>query len=77
MQLGFLLIELGRFDEASQHLEVACRAAPNNVPALLGLSDAHFEAGRPEQAQATLRRALALEPQNQHAARLRAKFGMR
>ena len=77
MQLGFLLIELGRFDEASQHLEVACRAASNNVPALLGLSDAHFEAGRPEQAQATLRRALALEPQNQHAARLRAKFGMR
>jgi len=77
LQLGVVLIELGQFGEASTHLAEYCRQAPGHVPALLALSDARFEAGRPGLARATLQKALALEPQNPHAARLKAKFGLR
>ena len=77
MQLGFVLIEMGRFEAASKHLAQFCNAAPTHVPALLGLSDAHFESGRRDQAITILRRALAQEPQNPYAIRLKAKFGMR
>lgn len=77
LSLGFVKIEMRQFDAATKHLTAFCNLVPSYVPGLLGLSDAHFESGRKDQARTILRRALALEPQNQHAMRLRAKFGMR
>jgi tetratricopeptide (TPR) repeat protein len=77
LQLGFVLIEMGEFRAATKHLEQFSRATPAHVPAILALSDTYFETGRKDLARTTLGRAMTLEPQSPHVARLKAKFGMR
>lgn len=45
--LGRALIEVGRFDEAEQELQLVLKAAPENLAAIRGLADIHHR--RPDQ----------------------------
>ena len=45
--LGRALIEVGRFDEAEQELQIVLKAAPENLAAIRGLADIHHR--RPDQ----------------------------
>jgi TolB-like protein/Tfp pilus assembly protein PilF len=64
--LGVTLFNLGRLDEAIAEFEVAERLAPQGLAVFFGLTYeacAHLQAGRLDQADALLDRALRLNPQ--------------
>ena len=60
------LASAGKFAEAEAHLRVLI-GSNKNAGSLLGLSDLQFRAGHAAQAEATLRNAVALEPDNADA----------
>ena len=43
--LGRALIEVGKYDEAREELELVLRAAPENLAAIRGLADIHHRCG--------------------------------
>jgi serine/threonine-protein kinase len=59
--LGQVLKMTGKPAEATEEFERALAAQPSSIDALLGLADAYRATGNP-QAEATYRRALALQP---------------
>jgi serine/threonine-protein kinase len=59
---GLVLARTGRGDEAVAEFQVALSQAPNNLEGLLGLADAYESIGKNAEAEATYRRALALQP---------------
>ena len=63
-QLGILLMDQRRIDEAIARFKAATRAAPNNGDAHNNLGFALMAAGRSEEAVESLRRALLLDSSN-------------
>ncbi|MEJ2297248.1 MAG: tetratricopeptide repeat protein [Woeseiaceae bacterium] len=62
--LGDLYRHTGRYADSASANEEALRINPNNVTALLGLSEAQRLLNQPEAAERTLRRAIGLQPGN-------------
>jgi len=60
-QLGILLMDQQRIDEAISHFRAASRAAPKNGSTYNNLGFALMTAGRHEEAVKTLRKAMALD----------------
>lgn len=60
----------GDYAEAAQLFEKLRTAQPKNVPVLSNLATAQFRLGRLKQAEATLREALALAPEDGYCRRL-------
>jgi Tfp pilus assembly protein PilF len=61
--LGSALLEVGRFEEAADVLEVATRLSPAYIRPLVNLGKALRELGRLDDAVARLEEALSLQPQ--------------
>jgi tetratricopeptide (TPR) repeat protein len=59
---GLILTRTGKGGEAIGEFQVGLSQAPNSVEGLLGLADAFQSVGRNNEAEATLRRAIALLP---------------
>ncbi|MEV0651219.1 tetratricopeptide repeat protein [Phytomonospora sp. NPDC050363] len=66
-----LLIELSRYDEAREELAAALLHHPHNVDALSLLAIVEFQASQPEDALTAADAALALDPADDRALRLR------
>ena len=62
--LGRVLIEQGRSDDALAHLEVARSLDPQSASVLRVLGNAMSEANRPEEALVAYREALAIDPED-------------
>lgn len=62
--LGRVLIEQGRADDALAHLEVARTLDPQSASVLRVLGNAMSEANRPEEALVAYREALAIDPED-------------
>jgi tetratricopeptide (TPR) repeat protein len=60
--LGHVLTELKRPEEALEHLEKAASIEPGDATIRLRISAAHFYCGDPHASEAACRQALALEP---------------
>jgi Flp pilus assembly protein TadD len=65
-----LMIELGRFADATRLLSAVLAAAPDNCRGWCLLSRAHLGNGRPAEAMSAARRASALDPANDWPFRL-------
>jgi len=63
LNLGALHATFGEWDAARREYQTALRLAPWFVPALVNLADLERAAGRDAEAEALLRRALALAPE--------------
>jgi tetratricopeptide (TPR) repeat protein len=66
-QLGVLMLQFQKTDEAKRYWDAAIALNPNNVTALVGLGDVHKLAGRFDDAQRYYEKAIAVEPENAHA----------
>jgi tetratricopeptide (TPR) repeat protein len=62
VELGLLLLQAHRPDDASSEFEQVLREDPRSVAALNGLALARNAVGKPEQALALLKKALAIRP---------------
>ena len=62
--LGALLLQQGRYGDASQHLRVALQVQPDHKVALINLGTAYRSLGRPAESVPLYRRALRGEPDN-------------
>lgn len=58
--LGRALVELGQFDDAHRELSVVLAAAPDNLPAIRAMAEAHQQRGLMKEALDLYRRALQL-----------------
>ncbi len=59
---GLALIALDRYNDAVESLALANQRGPHTAELLFRIGRAHWMAGRPAEAQASLQQALALEP---------------
>lgn len=74
--LGLAYAELGRFDDAVDSLSTAIVRGPPTPDILCRLAEAHWAAGRPNDATAVAQQALALDPQHPASRDLIARFSM-
>jgi len=76
--LGYLLMQDRRFEEACTHLKRATVIAPRKVSAWAGLGDAHAARGQHRAAADCFREVLQLEPAGtaaEHARRALVRLG--
>ena len=62
--LGVLYLDLDLYEQAATHLELALSRGPESPEMLVQLARAELGAGRTRQADAAVRRALALDPRH-------------
>jgi Tfp pilus assembly protein PilF len=75
-RLATLMLEQRRFREAAAHFEYLVRARPNIADGMIGLANAQAELGEFTSAEATLRRALQLAPNDPTARELARRLGL-
>ena len=73
--LGNLLRELRRFDEAAKEYEEVIRVSPRNAPALINLATARSAAGRTTEALAAYEAAFEIEPAWRAQGNLNHEYG--
>ena len=66
-ELGVLLMEQGKIHDAIRHLRVACDQYPSDMEILVDLGMAYIQAGFYQEAEHTLQKVLAGDPQSLHA----------
>jgi len=69
LELGAMLAERDRYDDAIRILKLNVEMSPGSVRALVGLAEGYQESGRKVEAVQTYRKALQLDPENQRARR--------
>ena len=67
LSAGLALLQRGHYLEARAALEEAVRAQPQSAPALLDLAELRLAEGEPDGAEETVKKALALAPQDSRA----------
>jgi Flp pilus assembly protein TadD len=72
-----MALHAGRYDEAARHFEAVLDAAPDDLPALIGLGVARYRLGALDTARAPLARAAERAPKNQEACLYLALIGLR
>jgi tetratricopeptide (TPR) repeat protein len=72
--LGWVLFQLGRYDESVVHMERAAALEPVDAVVNDHLGDVYWAVGRVTEAQFQWRRALSFDPEAAEALRIRAKL---
>lgn len=73
--LGWAYYRLGQYERAVDELEKAASLLPGDPTISEHLGDAYWQVGRRREAGFTWTRALSLDPEDEAAARIRAKIG--
>ena len=74
--LGLGLVEIGRYDEALEHLEFVERQRPNDLDLLVAKARSHSGLGRPDEANSLLDRVLTIDPEHGPALRARGQTAL-
>jgi TolA-binding protein len=71
------LLLSGKHADAVKLLEVQVKYFPEDAEAHDGLGEGYFKAGRTQEAIASFKKVLSLEPKNTHAVEMLAKLGVK